>query len=57
MTGPTSKLARPAGVDDLKLLLSALNEHGVDYLLIGRYALYACHTRSRSTSKACRFAP
>lgn len=39
MPGP--KLARPATVDDLKLLLHALNEHGVDYLLIGGYALYA----------------
>ena len=33
--------ARPASVDDLKLLLRALNDHGVDYLLIGGYALYA----------------
>lgn len=41
MSDPTSKLARPASVDDLKLLLRALNEHGVDYLLIGGYALYA----------------
>ncbi len=41
MGDPTSKLARPASVDDLKLLLGALNEHGVDYLLIGGYALYA----------------
>lgn len=40
MTQP-SKLARPASVDDLKLLLRALNDHGVDYLLIGGYALYA----------------
>jgi predicted nucleotidyltransferase len=40
MSDPTSKLARPASVDDLKLLLRALNEHGVDYLLIGGYALY-----------------
>ncbi len=41
MTGPPSKLARPASVDDLKLLLRALNDHGVDYVLIGGYALYA----------------
>lgn len=34
-------VARPATVDDLKHLLRALNEHGVDYLLIGGYALYA----------------
>ena len=33
--------ARPATVDDLKLLLRSLNENGVDYLLIGGYALYA----------------
>ena len=33
--------ARPASVDDLRTLLTALNEHGVDYLLIGGYALYA----------------
>jgi predicted nucleotidyltransferase len=33
--------ARPASVADLKLLLTALNTHGVDYVLIGGYALYA----------------
>jgi hypothetical protein len=33
--------ARPASVADLKLLLKALDSHGVDYLLIGGYALYA----------------
>ena len=41
MNGPEQDNARPASVDDLKLLLRALNEHGVDYLLIGGYALYA----------------
>ncbi len=41
MTEPAPKFARPANVDDLKLLLRALNDHGVDYLLIGGYALYA----------------
>lgn len=41
MTDPTSGLARPATVEDLKLLLRALDEHGVDYVLIGGYALYA----------------
>lgn len=41
MTDPTSKDARPASIEDLKLLLRALQEHGVDYLLIGGYALYA----------------
>ena len=41
MNGPGEDNARPASVDDLKLLLRALNDHGVDYLLIGGYALYA----------------
>ncbi len=41
MTRPAQETARPASVEDLKLLLRALNEHGVDYLLIGGYALYA----------------
>ncbi len=35
------KVARPASVDDLKMLLGALQEEGVDYVLIGGYALYA----------------
>lgn len=34
-------VARPASVDDLKLLLRALHENSVEYLLIGGYALYA----------------
>ena len=33
--------ARPASVEDLKLLLGALRDNGVEYLLIGGYALYA----------------
>ena len=33
--------ARPATVDDLKRLLAALAKEGVDYVLIGGYALYA----------------
>ena len=41
MSSAEGKTARPASVEDLKLLLSALNAHGVDYLLIGGYALYA----------------
>lgn len=41
MANPGKKAARPATVEDLKLLLRALNTHGVDYLLIGGYALYA----------------
>jgi predicted nucleotidyltransferase len=35
------KVARPASVEDLKSLLRALNDEGVEYLLIGGYALYA----------------
>ena len=41
MAEPETKTARPASVDDLKMLLQAFNTHGVDYLLIGGYALYA----------------
>lgn len=44
MTGASEgdrKIARPASVEDLKALLVALNEEGVEYLLIGGYALYA----------------
>jgi predicted nucleotidyltransferase len=37
----SSKLARAASVDDLKLLLRSLNDEQVEYLLIGGYALYA----------------
>lgn len=40
--------SRAATLDDLKLLLSSLNEHGVEYLLIGGYAL-AAHGYSRAT--------
>lgn len=36
-----SATARPATVEDLKTLLRALDAHGVEYLLIGGYALYA----------------
>ncbi len=41
MTDPASGFSRPATVEDLKLLLGSLNENGVDYVLIGGYALYA----------------
>jgi predicted nucleotidyltransferase len=40
--------SRPATLDDLKLLLHSLNEHGADYLLIGGYAL-AAHGYRRAT--------
>lgn len=43
------EFSRPATVDDLKLLLRSLNEHGADYLLIGGYAL-AAHGYQRATT-------
>jgi hypothetical protein len=41
--------SRPATLDDLKTLMSALNARGADYLLIGGYALYA-HGYHRATT-------
>ena len=41
--------SRPATVDDLKSLIRSLNEQGVDYLLIGGYALFA-HGYHRATT-------
>lgn len=41
MTDEAPGTARPASVDDLKLLLRALDDNAVEYLLIGGYALYA----------------
>lgn len=41
--------SRPATLEDLKLLLRSLNEHGVEYLLIGGYAL-AAHGYQRATT-------
>jgi len=41
MTDDAQGTARPASVEDLKLLLGALHDNGVEYLLIGGYALYA----------------
>lgn len=41
MSGDDTTAARPASVEDLKLLLRSLESHRVDYLLIGGYALYA----------------
>jgi predicted nucleotidyltransferase len=43
------QFCRPATLDDLKLLLRSLNEHNVDYLLIGGYAL-AAHGYQRATT-------
>ena len=41
--------SRPATLEDLKLLLRSLNEHSVEYLLIGGYAL-AAHGYQRATT-------
>lgn len=35
------RTARPATVEDLKLLIKSLNDQGAEYLLIGAYALFA----------------
>ncbi|MEQ1659380.1 MAG: hypothetical protein ABL896_11455 [Hylemonella sp.] len=43
------EFSRPATLDDLKLLLRSLNAHGVEYLLIGGYAL-AAHGYQRATT-------
>src|SRR5947209_14088760 len=42
------EFSRPATLDDLKLLLRSLHDHGADYLLIGGYAL-AAHGYQRAT--------
>jgi predicted nucleotidyltransferase len=43
-----NELSRPATLDDLKRLLLSFDQHGVDYLLIGGYAL-AAHGYQRAT--------
>ena len=43
------KFSRPATLDDLKTLIRTLNQQGVDYLLIGGYALFA-HGYHRATT-------
>ena len=40
---------RPATLEDLKALIASLNQQGVDYLLIGGYALFA-HGYHRATT-------
>jgi predicted nucleotidyltransferase len=40
---------RPATIEDLKILINSLNKQGVDYLLIGGYALFA-HGYHRATT-------
>jgi predicted nucleotidyltransferase len=44
-----TEYSRPATLDDLKLLLRSLNAHGVEYFLIGGYAL-AAHGYPRATA-------
>lgn len=41
--------SRAATLEDLKVLIRSLNEHNVDYLLIGGYALFA-HGYHRATT-------
>lgn len=41
--------SRPATLEDLKILVSSLNKQGVEYLLIGGYALFA-HGYHRATT-------
>jgi predicted nucleotidyltransferase len=45
----TEQVSRPATLEDLKTLLRSLNANGVDYLLIGGYAL-AAHGYQRATT-------
>lgn len=45
----TKQIARPATLEDLKSLLRSLNANGVEYLLIGGYAL-AAHGYQRATT-------
>jgi hypothetical protein len=45
----TEQISRPATLEDLKTLLRSLNANGVDYLLIGGYAL-AAHGYQRATT-------
>ena len=43
-----TQYTRPATIEDVKLLITALNAQGADYLLIGGYALFA-HGYHRAT--------
>jgi predicted nucleotidyltransferase len=43
------EFSRPATFNDLKALIASFNAHGVDYLLIGGYALFA-HGYHRATT-------
>ena len=41
--------SRPATLEDLKILIRSLDQHGADYLLIGGYALFM-HGYHRATT-------
>jgi hypothetical protein len=47
-----AEFSRPATLDDLERLLRALDEHGVEYLLVGGYAC-----RARLSSRHHRHRP
>lgn len=49
MAEPERKTARPANVDDLKLLLRSCCDHAVEYPLMGGYTLYAAGYRRGTT--------
>jgi predicted nucleotidyltransferase len=49
MTASEPEEARPATLDDLKGLITLFNKAGIDYLLIGGYALFA-HGYQRATT-------
>ena len=47
--GNVSEFSRPATLEDLKMLIRALNQQQAEYLLIGGYALFA-HGYHRATT-------
>ena len=49
--------SRPATLEDLKTLLRSLNANGVDYLLIGGYALAAHGYHSSQVNHVSRHPP
>ena len=54
--GEVTEYSRPATFEDLKMLVASLSQHGVDYLLIGGYALFA-HGYHRATTNIDVLAP
>lgn len=52
----TEEYCRPATLEDLKTLIRSLNAQGVDYLLIGGYALFS-HGYHRATTDINLLAP